>query len=41
MFDTDRGVYAWVALALIICQGVLLEALTRWLLSFLQPPPEE
>ena len=33
LFDQHRAVYAVVALALIIAQGVLLEFLTAWLFT--------
>jgi hypothetical protein len=35
LFDQHRTTYAVVALALIVAQGVLLEAVTTWLLRFL------
>lgn len=41
LFVNDRRDYAWIALALIIVQGVFLEALTRRLLSFIRPRMEE
>jgi hypothetical protein len=36
MFQTERRVYAGMALGLIIAQGILLEFLTRLLLGFIQ-----
>jgi membrane protease YdiL (CAAX protease family) len=36
LFETNKTAYAFVALALIIGQGVLLEVLTRALLRFFQ-----
>jgi len=35
LYDYDRRVYAAVALALIVGQGVGLEMLTTWLLKFI------
>jgi hypothetical protein len=40
LFTTDRRLYAAVALVFIICQGVLLEALTRGLLAWIKPRRE-
>jgi hypothetical protein len=34
LFQHQRTLYAWVALGLIVGQGVVLELLTRWLLGF-------
>ncbi len=41
LFEKDRRVYAGVALALVLAQGVLLEMLTRLLLGFVKPRVEE
>ncbi len=41
LFKHERGVYAWVALGLIVGQGVLLDAVTRLLLAFIRPRTEE
>jgi hypothetical protein len=41
LFHTDRRVYAGAALALIIGQGILLEILTRFLLTLVMPHREE
>lgn len=40
LFASDRKFYAAIALLLIVCQGVLLETLTRFLLSFIKPHTE-
>ncbi len=40
LFATERMIYAWVALGLIVGQGALLEVLTRLLLKWLQPQKE-
>jgi hypothetical protein len=40
LFQNDRRVYAGMALALIVAQGILLELLTRLLLAFIQPRME-
>jgi len=37
IYDQDRKLYAAVALLLIICQGVVLEAVTRLLLAWITP----
>ena len=37
LFEHDRRLYAWLALLLIIGQGLLLETLTRALLAWLKP----
>ena len=37
IFDSNKLVYAIVALALIVGQGVVLETLTTWLLNFVRP----
>ena len=36
LFDSNLGVYALVSLALIVAQGVLLDAITSFLLDRLQ-----
>ena len=41
LFQQDRQTYAGVALGLIIAQGVLLEMLTRALLSWVKPRRED
>ena len=41
MFVHQRSLYAWMALAVIVGQGVLLEMLTRWLLGWLKAHMEE
>ena len=41
LFESDRRLYAGVALGLIICQGVGLEVLTRGLLAVIKPPRED
>ena len=41
LFQKDRPWYAVVALGLIVCQGILLEVLTRALLSFIKPHTDE
>ena len=40
LYEHHRVTYATVALGLIIIQGVLLEALTRYLLAILKPGAE-
>ena len=40
LFESDRRVYAGLALGLIIAQGILLEMLTRLLLTLIQPRVE-
>jgi hypothetical protein len=37
LYESDRRVYAAVALGLIVCQGIVLEVLTRGLLAFIKP----
>jgi hypothetical protein len=37
VFQQDRRLYATLALVFIITQGVVLEALTRWLLAWFKP----
>ncbi|SPE54547.1 conserved hypothetical protein [Verrucomicrobia bacterium] len=39
--SSHRPVYAVVALALVICQGFVLEAVTRFLLEFIKPRTED
>ena len=41
LFQSERGWYAAVAVALIIGQGVVLETLTRFLLAWIKPRTEE
>ncbi|PWU08954.1 MAG: hypothetical protein C5B50_28570 [Verrucomicrobia bacterium] len=41
IFETQRQLYAALALVLIIIQGVLFEALTRFLLSLVKPRTED
>jgi hypothetical protein len=41
LYQTERTVYAVVALGLIVGQGILLEMLTRWLLALVAPRGEE
>lgn len=41
LYTEDRRLYAILALALIAGQGLLLEVLTRLLLSWIAPPPED
>ncbi len=41
LFNTERSVYSWVALALIIGQGIMLDFLTRLLVVFIKPRTEE
>jgi cytochrome c biogenesis protein CcdA len=41
LFHDERKTYAWVALGLIVVQGVVLEALTRLLLGIIKPRMEE
>ncbi len=40
LFQSDRAEYAWVALGLIIGQGVLLDVLTKRLLAWIRPRTE-
>ena len=37
LFRHDRPLYAYLALLLIVAQGLLLETLTRWLLGWFKP----
>lgn len=41
LYQYDRRVYAALALGLIVAQGLLLEVLTRLLLSWIAPRTEE
>ena len=41
LFHENHRAYAWVALALIVFQGIVLEVLTRFLLAFIKPRIEE
>ena len=41
LYHQDRRLYAILALALIIGQGLLLEVLTRLLLSWIKPQTED
>ena len=41
LFEQERKLYAVTALVLIICQGLILEVLTRLLLTFIKPRTEE
>jgi hypothetical protein len=41
LYDHDRKLYAGLALALIIGQGLLLEVFTRLLLGWIKPRTEE
>ncbi|HXU75676.1 MAG TPA: hypothetical protein VN794_03865 [Methylomirabilota bacterium] len=41
LFEHDRKWYAVAALGLIICQGIVLEGLTRALLSLIKPGEDE
>jgi len=41
LFETNHRLYAAVALGLIVVQGIVLEVLTRALLSFIKPRTEE
>ncbi len=40
LFKSQRTVYAWVALGLIIGQGVLLDLVTKLLLAWIRPRTE-
>ena len=40
LFEHERKLYAVTALILIICQGLILEVLTRLLLAFTKPKTE-
>ena len=41
LFQTERRSYAFIALVLIVGQGLLLELLTRLLLAWLKPRAED
>ena len=41
LFENNRKLYAVTALVLIICQGLILEVLTRLMLAFIKPRTEE
>jgi len=41
LFEHHRGLYAILALALIVCQGLVLEAVTTALLSLIKPRIKE
>ena len=41
LFEGDRRLYAFVALALIVGQGILLELLTAALFAFIKPRMDE
>lgn len=41
LFHGDRRIYAVVALALIVCQGILLELLTAALFALIRPRMED
>jgi hypothetical protein len=41
LYNQDRRLYAALALALIVGQGLLLEVLTRLLLTWITPPTED
>ncbi|HWX20939.1 MAG TPA: hypothetical protein VN578_13650 [Candidatus Binatia bacterium] len=41
LFRNERRVYAFVALALILGQGLVLEVLTRLLLTWIKPHTED
>jgi hypothetical protein len=41
LFQNERRVYAFVALALILGQGLVLEVLTRLLLTWIKPHTED
>ncbi len=40
LFTSERRLYAGMALALIVLQGIALETLTRWLLAWVKPRTE-
>ena len=40
LFEHERKLYAATALGLIICQGLILEVLTRLMLAFIKPRTE-
>jgi hypothetical protein len=37
LFEHDRRLYAWLAVLLIVAQGLLLETLTRALIGWVKP----
>jgi hypothetical protein len=37
LYEADRRLYAFAALALIVCQGIVLELLTAALFAFIKP----
>ncbi len=41
LFKTQRHAYAWVALGLIVGQGVVLDLVTRLLLTWIRPYTED
>ncbi len=41
LFSDHRPLYAWVALGLIIAQGVILDTVTRLLLAVIRPRTED
>ncbi len=41
LFKSDRQVYAWVALGLMLGQGLFLELMTRILLTWIRPRAED
>jgi len=41
LFNGSRLVYAWVALALIVGQGLALDVVTRLLLAWIKPRTED
>jgi hypothetical protein len=41
LFENDRRLYAFLALALIVGQGFVLELLTRMLLGFIKPRTDD
>lgn len=41
LYQDERRVYAGVALGLIVCQGIVLELLTRGLLALIKPRTED
>lgn len=41
LYDSDRKLYATTALALMVCQGIVLEFLTRALLALARPRTQQ
>ncbi len=41
LFKSNRTAYAWIALGLIIGQGILLDLLTKLLLAWIRPRTED